>query len=214
MSPPLPPIYAILDVPTLAARSLEPEAVAAAWLEAGLRLIQLRAKALSFGPMLALAERLVGLASRSDARVIVNDRADVARLAGAAGVHVGQDDLTPSEARAILGPEAVVGVSTHTWAQVEAALATPVSYVAYGPVFVTASKANPDPVVGLEGLAAASRAAAASGLPLVAIGGITLDRAPDVLAAGATSVAVIADLVGCDPASRARAWVSALRWPG
>ncbi|HUF48236.1 MAG TPA: thiamine phosphate synthase [Vicinamibacterales bacterium] len=213
MSAALSRLYAILDIDTLDARGLDPLATAAAWLDAGIRLVQLRAKSWSFGPTLDLADRLVRLASASGARIVINDRADVARLSGAAGVHVGQDDLGPADARAITGPDALVGVSTHTLAQLEQALAAPVSYVAFGPVFPTRSKAHPDPVVGLEGVAAARRLSAPAGVPLVAIGGITRARAPAVLAAGASSVAVIADLVGHDPAARARAWVAAVRTP-
>jgi thiamine-phosphate pyrophosphorylase len=202
-------VYAILDIDTLAARGLEPAAVAAAWLDAGLRLIQIRAKGWTLGPTLDLAGRLVALAAPYDARIVVNDRADVARLSGAAGVHLGQGDLAPGDARAIVGPHAIVGVSTHNAEQVERALEAPVSYVAIGPVFVTGSKAQPDPVVGLEGVSAAARLAVRAGVPLVAIGGITLERAADVFAAGAASVAVISDLVGADPAARARAWLMA-----
>ena len=205
-----PPLYAILDIDVVAGRGLEPKAVAAAWLEAGVRLLQLRAKTLAFGPLLEAADALVALGRAHGATVVVNDRADVARLAGAGGVHVGQDDLPVADVRAIVGPEAIVGLSTHNLVQLEQALREPVAYVAFGPVFETASKAKPDPVVGLAGVRAAAALAGPAGLPVVAIGGITLDRAPEVLAAGAATVAAISDLLAGDPGERARAWLGAL----
>jgi thiamine-phosphate pyrophosphorylase len=185
--------------------------VVSAWLDAGVRLVQLRAKALATGDFLDLADRLVRLAESGGARLIVNDRADIAKMSGAAGVHLGQQDLSPADARATVGPDAVVGLSTHNDAQVDEALVAPVDYLAVGPVFATSSKEKPDPVVGLDGVRRAARAAARSGLPVVAIGGITLARAAAVRQAGATSVAVIAGLVGDDPGVRAREFLRALR---
>jgi thiamine-phosphate pyrophosphorylase len=204
-------LYAILDTDLVSARGLEPQAVAGAWFEAGVRLLQLRAKSLALGPLLALTDTVVAIGRPYGADVIVNDRADVARLSRAAGVHVGQDDLSVADVRRIVGPDAVVGLSTHTVEQVRLGCAEAVSYLAIGPVFQTTSKARPDPVVGLEGVQAAVAIAGACGVPAVAIGGITLERAPDVLAAGAASVAVISDLLVGDPAARARAWLDALR---
>jgi thiamine-phosphate pyrophosphorylase len=139
----------------------------------------------------------------------------VARLCGAGGVHVGQDDLSPAAARAIVGRDAVVGLSTHTQAQVDAALSEPLSYLAVGPVFGTATKDTGYSAVGLDlvryAAAALARQAAQTGRPrreLVAIGGITLDRAVDVLQAGADSVAVISDLLGTgDPRARVREYL-------
>jgi thiamine-phosphate pyrophosphorylase len=126
-------------------------------------------------------------------------------MARAAGVHVGQDDLAPAAARAIVGPDAIVGCSTHTLDQVRAALAAPVSYIAVGPVFGTRTKDTGYRAVGLDAVTAA--AAAAGGVPIVAIGGITLETAPSVLAAGAASVAIIGDLLaGPDPAARVAAY--------
>lgn len=209
MTRPFAPLYAILDVDTAAARGLEPTAVAGTWLDAGIRLVQLRAKSLPFGPMLELADRLVGLGRPYGAAIVINDRADVARLSGAAGVHVGQEDLSVGDVRAIVGPGAIVGLSTHSASQAEAGCREPVSYVAIGPVFSTSSKARPDPEVGLDGVRAVAAIGRTAGVPVVAIGGITLGLAPDVLAAGAASVAVIADLVAGDPAARARAWLDA-----
>ena len=185
-----PRLYAILDDDLVRAAGLEPAAVLDDWLEAGVRLVQLRAKTRRLGPMLALAEDLGRRARAAGATFIVNDRADVARLAGAAGVHVGQDDLPPADVRRLVGPDAIVGLSTHNEAQWTAACAEPITYLAVGPVFETRTKARPDPVIGLAGVARAAERARHAGLPLVAIGGITADRVPDVLAAGAASVAI------------------------
>jgi thiamine-phosphate pyrophosphorylase len=139
----------------------------------------------------------------------VNDRADLARLSGAAGVHVGQDDLTPAAVRRLLGPDAIVGYSTHSTDQFDAALLEPVSYIAVGPVFGTSTKETGYEAVGLELVSAA--AARAQGRPLVTIGGITLDRVADLIAAGTSAVAVIADLLaGNDPAKRVAAYIRVL----
>jgi thiamine-phosphate pyrophosphorylase len=130
-------------------------------------------------------------------------------MSGAAGVHVGQDDLAPLAVRQILGPGAIVGYSTHTTAQVEAASAEPVTYVAIGPVFGTRTKATGYEPVGLALVSDAARVS--RGLPVVAIGGITLETAPAVIEAGASSIAVISDLLaGSDPAARVRAFLDAL----
>lgn len=121
---------------------------------------------------------------------VMNDRADIARLINA-GLHVGQDDLTPGDARSILGPTAFLGYSTHNPDQLAAAAAQPVNYVAIGPVFTTASKHKPDPIIGLEDLKNWRRRC---DRPVVAIGGITRENAPAVFAAGADAIAVIGDL--------------------
>jgi thiamine-phosphate pyrophosphorylase len=209
--PVVPRLYAILDVNLLDAHRWGAVETLDAWLDAGIEWVQLRGKHLESGPMLALARELRRRTDRAHARLIINDRADVARLAGADGVHLGQDDLTPDDARLLLGAEAIVGLSTHSDEQASRALATSASYVAIGPVFTTRSKARPDPVVGLEGVSRAAAILRADGRPLIAIGGITLAQAPAVLAAGAASVAVISDLFGADPADRARAFVAAVR---
>jgi thiamine-phosphate pyrophosphorylase len=184
----------------------------------GSRWLQLRAKTLSGGAFLEAATRLQALARANGARLIVNDRADVARLCGAAGLHIGQDDLTPAAARTVVGPHAVVGFSTHTEAQIDAAVVQPVNYIAIGPVFGTNTKETGYTAVGLERVryaAAAVARASSSDLDrtrgIVAIGGITLDTAAAVLAAGATAVAVIADLLATgDPEARVRAYVERL----
>lgn len=192
--------------------------LAEAFVAGGARLLQLRAKAISGGEFLELATHIQTIASSAGAVLIVNDRADVARLSGAGGIHVGQDDLPPAAARTIVGPGAVVGFSTHTPAQIDAAIHEPVTYIAIGPVFGTATKETGYAAVGLEGVqyAAASlaRAAMLTGSPqhgLVAIGGITIDRAADVIRAGADSVAVISDLLATgDPRARVREYLDQL----
>jgi thiamine-phosphate pyrophosphorylase len=138
--------------------------------------------------------------------VILNDRADIAAMAGAAGVHVGQEDLPVDEARKICGAPLWVGVSTHTLEQLRAAEATSADYIAVGPIFPTGTKANPDPVVGLEFLRAARQL---TRKPLVAIGGITVESAGEVYRAGADSIAVIRDLMAArNPAQRAREYLA------
>jgi len=130
--------------------------------------------------------------SNGSVRLIMNDRADLCLAADFDGVHVGQDDLSPTSVRAIIGPDRRLGVSTHNPEQLRVADLTSADYLAIGPVFATSSKEKPDPVVGLEGV---RRARALTGKPLVAIGGITRGNAASVIAAGADSVAVISDLV-------------------
>ena len=186
----------------------------------GARWLQIRAKTVPGGAFLDLAIRIREIAHAGGAILVVNDRADIAHLAGADGVHVGQDDLSPVAARAIAGAGAVVGFSTHTEAQIDAAVAQPVSYIAVGPVFGTATKDTGYTRVGPElvryAAAAIARGASSSGpsagaVEIVAIGGITLDRAADIIRAGATAVAVITDLLTTgDPESRVRAYLARL----
>lgn len=161
--------------------------------------------------MLETAQQVVALSKRTGARVIVNDRADVARLADAAGVHVGQDDLAPPYVRQLLGPDRIIGLSTHSITQVDAAIQQPIDYVAVGPIFGTASKDTGYDAVGLTLVKEAAERARVRGLDVVAIGGITLDRAEDVLRAGATSVAIISDLLSTgDPRARVRQYLDKL----
>ena len=172
-------------------------------------MVQIRAKNLASGPLFDLCNSIVALAVSSNAMVIVNDRADLARMSGAAGVHVGQDDLPPVHARRLVGSEAVIGLSTHTVPQVQAALREPITYIAVGPVFGTSTKDTGYDNVGLEFVSAAARQS--GGVPVVAIGGITLANARSVIDAGATAVAVIGDLLATsDPRGRAEAFVRAL----
>ncbi|MGH9410224.1 MAG: thiamine phosphate synthase [Vicinamibacterales bacterium] len=191
-------------------RRLDPLALLDAYLRGGASLIQLRDKTSPGGARLDLASTMVRVAHGAGARIVVNDRADVARLAGADGVHVGQDDLSVEEVRAIVGSGAVVGVSTHDERQLEQALRTSASYIAVGPIYGTSSKDTGYSARGLELVQRAAR----TGRPIVAIGGITLERAPHVIAAGAASVAVISDLLVGDPEARTRAFVRALEGDG
>ncbi|MEO7191254.1 MAG: thiamine phosphate synthase [Vicinamibacterales bacterium] len=206
----LPRLYAILDVALTHAHGLTPQNLFDIWIDAGVRLIQLRAKSMASGAMLDLADALAERARTAGVTFIVNDRADIARLSGAAGVHVGQGDLTPRDVRPLLPAPALIGLSTHTTVQVTAALTQPIDYLAIGPVFTTLSKQNPDAVVGLSGVRETAAAARERPVPVVAIGGISLETAPDVIDAGADAVAIIGDLLRGDPAQRARAFVSAL----
>lgn len=161
--------------------------------EGGATFVQLREKHLAPREFYREAAAAMEVARARGVRLIINDRADIALAVGADGVHLGQTDLPPEAARALLGPAAVVGYSTHSVEQAVAAARGPVSYVAIGPVFETGTKENPDPVVGLEGV---RRVRAAVGrLPLVAIGGVTTENARAVLDAGADSVAVVSALV-------------------
>jgi thiamine-phosphate pyrophosphorylase len=209
----LPALYAILDVDLTLSRGLAPLDVLDAWLDAGVRLVQVRAKSWPGGPLFELAERAVARCRAAGAIVIVNDRADTARLAAADGVHVGQDDLAPADVRRILGPDAIVGRSTHSDAQVEAACREPVDYVAIGPVFASTTRMAVSTPLGLAGVASAVERASRDRLPVVAIGGITAANAAGVLAAGAASVAVIGALLEDDPRRDAGRLLAALTAP-
>ena len=202
----LPRLYAILD-PTQIQSTSELEVVREL-VEAGVGLIQCRDKQASSRQLYRKALHVIERVRGKGTRVVINDRADIALLTQASGVHLGQDDLPVEAARSILGPQALIGYSTHTVQQVVAAEQKPADYVAFGPIFATGSKENPDPVVGLQGL---SRARRATTKPLVAIGGITLETVHEVFAAGADSVAVIRDLVGVeDVGARARQYLQVL----
>jgi thiamine-phosphate pyrophosphorylase len=190
-----------------ARRGLDPIALAEAVVRGGARIVQVRDKGESSAAFLALVRRIVRVTRAAGGRVIVNDRADIARLADADGVHVGQDDLPVDAAIELVGQDRIVGVSTHDREQIDRALAGPASYVAVGPVFDTATKVTGYEARGL----ALIRYAAGRGKPIVAIGGITLARAPEVAAAGAAAVAVISDLLaGDDPEARTRAFLAVL----
>ncbi len=205
----LPPLYAIVDAGQAARHGWTVPELAAAYFDGGARLVQLRAPGVAGEVLDGWCDAVVARASGYGAAVMVNDRADVARMSGAAGVHLGQDDLPVEDARKVVGESAVVGLSTHTADQVRDALALPVTYVAVGPVYATDTKDTGHRPVGLGFVRAAAGRAAAT--PVVAIGGITLERAPDVLAAGAGAVAVIGDLLaGGRPTSRVQAYVDRL----
>ena len=183
---PLPRLYAMAD-----ASFGNCVQIAEALFAGGARLVQVRNKKAAAGDFLAQVERIMAFAP-SDAQVMVNDRIDIAVLAGAAGVHLGQTDLPPVAARRMLGPGRIIGYSTHNLNQALEAEGLPVDYIAVGPIFATATKENPDPVLGVEKLREICRAVRK---PVVAIGGIRLDDAQQVLNAGAQSVAVIRDLL-------------------
>lgn len=210
----LPRLHAIVDADLAAAHGWSVPALGRAFLAGGARWLQLRAKQAPSGELLEWSAELAFDAHAVGALLVVNDRADVARLAGADGAHVGQDDLTPRGARAVLGDAAMLGLSTHTHAQIRAAIEEPVTYIAIGPVFGSVTKETGYDAVGLQMVRAAASAAEAAGapaLPVVAIGGITLDRAAEVIAAGAASVAVIGDLLrDGDPERRVFEYVERL----
>jgi thiamine-phosphate pyrophosphorylase len=203
-----PALYAILDV----SPGQSPESaihLASRLASAGVSLMQVRAKNLAPAKYFEVTRRAIEATSRFGVRIVVNDRPDVAALSGAAGVHVGQEDLPVDAARATCKAPLWVGVSTHNVAQLEAACATAADYIAVGPVFATQSKENPDPVVGLE---LVRRVRAMTQKPIVAIGGITVDTAAEVFAAGADSVAVISDLArATDPEKRAAQYLEIAR---
>jgi thiamine-phosphate pyrophosphorylase len=184
-----------------------------AYLAGGARFIQIRCKLIPSGAFLATCEDVVARARTAGAIIIVNDRVDIAKLSASDGVHVGQDDLEPSVARRILGGGAIVGFSTHSTAQVRAAAKMAVDYIAVGPVFGTSTKDTGYREVGtaLVTEAVAILRDAGSATPIVAIGGITLERAPEVIRAGAASVAVISDLLSTgNPEARVREYLRAL----
>ncbi len=186
-------LYAILDTDLLSARSLAIASIAAGLRTAGVKLVQYRNKQGNAREMLRDASLLREIFPASeDLRLLFNDRPDLALLAGFDGVHVGQGDVSADDARSIVGSGRWVGVSTNSADQVMEADQTSCDYIAYGPIFPTASKINPDPTVGLAGLGAAR---ALTAKPLVAIGGITRKNCRSVLDAGADSVAVISDLL-------------------
>src|SRR5260370_3626737 len=178
-------VYVILDATLL---NNSPFDCAQELAAAGVRLLQYRDKLAAARDLLKTSRQLVASVNSYGSSLIVNGRPDVAALAGAAGVHVGQEDLGPEQARAVVGEETWVGVSTHNLEQFRRAAATSADYIAVGPIFPTTSKANPDPVVGLK-LIGQVRPFTAK--PIVAIGGITLARPASVIAAGAASVAVM-----------------------
>ncbi|HEV2690782.1 MAG TPA: thiamine phosphate synthase [Bryobacteraceae bacterium] len=176
---------------------------AEAVLEAGARIVQFRHKQFFSREVFEDARRIANLCRSAGALFVVNDRADIAMLLGA-GLHLGQDDLPPAEARRLMPAGSIIGFSTHNESQLRAADREPVDYLAIGPIFATGSKQNPDPVVGVEEL---RRLRALTNKPLIAIGGITRENALAVFEAGADSIAVIGDLSG-EPRARAEEWMT------
>lgn len=190
----LPRLYPILDTSCFQSEEALFDA-ARALADSGCTLLQYRNKTGSSREMLSHARELRRIVGRK-VTLIMNDRADLALAADFDGVHVGQDDLTVEAVRRIVGPNMIVGTSTHNPEQVREADAANPDYMAIGPVFATVSKANPDPVVGLDGVRLAR---SLTSKPLVAIGGITTDHARSVIDAGADSLALISALLP-DPA--------------
>lgn len=201
----LPRLYVILD----AALITHPEIDCALSLaEAGVRLLQYRDKSAPARKLFETSRELATVLSPRGVTFFVNDRPDVAVLAGASGVHVGQEDLDVEQARRVVGKEKLVGVSTHNLEQFKRAAMSSADYIAAGPVYSTSSKANPDPVVGVDFI---RKVRGLTQKPIVAIGGISLERAAAVIEAGADSVAVISGILSApDPGERARQYTKSL----
>jgi thiamine-phosphate pyrophosphorylase len=196
----LPKIYPITD---LRLSGLSHTEQTRAFIEGGATLVQLREKSTDMRAFYDDVVAALRIAREHGVTLLINDRVDIAMVTGADGVHLGQDDLPAQEARKLLGPDAIVGLSTHSIEQVKAAMNEPIDYIAFGPVFSTATKADPDPVVGLDLLREAKRVAGE--VPLVAIGGIDGENVEAVLAADADSAAMISELYrGGDIASHYR----------
>jgi len=186
-------LYAIVDVDTCRAKNLAVVEFAQAVCEARPRYLQLRAKHATARETLELLDAIVPIAQRHGVLTFANDRADLALFARTDGVHVGQQDLPIAQVRSI-APALRIGISTHSEMQLQAALGVVPDYVAIGPIFATTSKANADSPVGISGLVVAARLARAAQIPLVAIGGISLDRLREV-APHADYIAMIGALV-------------------
>ncbi len=202
----IPRLYAILDAAQVTPYSLTQ--VTEMLLESGVRLIQYRDKLANARQLFTASQEIGERVRKVGGIFILNDRVDVARAAGADGVHLGQDDLPVRMARRILPSDKLIGISTHSPDQVRKADQEPIDYIAFGPIFATRSKERPDPEVGLAGLREARKI---TRKPLVAIGGITLENAGDVIANGADSVAVIHALLAApDPGERARQFLGVL----
>jgi thiamine-phosphate pyrophosphorylase len=199
---PLPRLYAIAD-----ASFGDVITIAKSLFEGGVQFVQVRSKKAPAGELLNDLEQILALAPNG-ARVLANDRTDIALVAGAHGVHLGQSDLPPVAARQLLGNDRIIGLSTHGMAQAIEADSLPIDYIAVGPIFVTSTKENAEPTVGIHGLAEICRTVRK---PVVAIGGVRLENASEILAAGASSLAVIGDLLKADDVTRrAREWVDIL----
>jgi thiamine-phosphate pyrophosphorylase len=204
-----PTLYAVIDITpnnTAESASYFAQDLVDDLVKAGVRIIQLRAKHSSARFLFDISNTLVYSLSGQPVRIIINDRPDIARLANAAGVHVGQEDLPVTAARQICPAPQWVGISTHNLEQLHAAINTSADYIAVGPIYPTRTKENPEPVVGLDLIRAARKL---TRKPLIAIGGITINSASEVFRAGADSVAVISDLQNApDPAQRAREYLT------
>jgi len=180
----------------------DPVTIARGALAGGARLLQLRQKRVATGELYSTAARLRDLTAAVGATLVVNDRADIALAVGADGVHIGQEDLPIDATRRLVGAGRLIGFSTHSEVQAEAARGTGADYLSIGPIFATTSRAPADPVIGCERLRAVRHLVVQ---PLVAIGGITAATAREVLAAGADAIAVIAAIVRAPDVERATA---------
>jgi thiamine-phosphate pyrophosphorylase len=187
----LPPVYPILDTHILSHHNIDPLMAAEALLEAGAAILQFRHKAFFSRETYDQAKQIGNLCGEGKAAFILNDRADYAALLNA-GLHVGQEDLPPSDARRLIGSQAILGFSTHNADQMKAAQSAPADYFAFGPIFTTVSKERPDPATGTESL---RQIRSLTTRPLVAIGGITLENAAGCYQAGADSLAIISGLI-------------------
>jgi thiamine-phosphate pyrophosphorylase len=198
----LPPLYVILDAALLPSDPIE---VTKKLLDAGARLFEYRSKTSSSRELLHVSQALGLTVRQHGGTFLVNDRADIAHLAGANGVHLGQDDLSVSAARKIVGNDCLIGLSTHNLQQFATAIASSADYIVVGPIFPTSGKQNPEPVLGVDFIRSVRKLTAK---PIVAIGGITLQRTREVMEAGADSVAVISDILkGKNPADRVRQYL-------
>ena len=205
----LAPLYVILDAALLPSDPIE---LTKKLLHAGARLFQYRSKTSSSRELLHVSQALCMTVRQHGGTFLVNDRADISRLAGASGVHLGQDDLTVAAARAVVGADCLLGLSTHNSRQFAAVVESSADYIAVGPIFPTTAKHNPDPVVGVDFIRTVRKLTTK---PIVAIGGITLDRAPEVIDAGADSVAVISDILKArNPADRVRQYLQLISAAG
>jgi thiamine-phosphate diphosphorylase len=204
--PTRPFLYPIIDTGLCRTRGIDPVALCDAYLAGGARVLQLRDKESSSAEFLKLADVVVERTNQAGALLIVNDRADIARLSGAAGVHVGQDDLSVADVRTLLPEAAVVGLSTHDKRQVDDAVDQNPTYVAVGPIFGTSTKDTGYSARGLDLI----EYAAVRRRPVVAIGGLTLENVLEAVRAGASGVAVISDLLNGDPLARTRAFLARL----
>lgn len=203
-------LYAIVDLTLLRERGLgSPIEVARALCQGGAHTLQLRAKDAGARELLGVAQALRAVTRELGVTFIVNDRADLARLCGADGVHLGQGDLPVAAVRELVGEAALIGLSTHSLAQVTAAQACGADYLGYGPVFATGTKLDPDPVQGLDALAAAVRA---STLPVTAIGGLTLAHVAALRGTGVAAFAVISALLTGEPSAQEAARAFANAW--
>ena len=204
-----PVFYPIVDAETAKNFGWNVSDLSAALFDGGATMVQLRCHYHSMSQFLTCADELVSRAARYGARVIINNRVDIAMMSGADGVHVGQDDLLVPTVKEFLSGHRVIGLSTHTAEQLAESLLLDVDYAAVGPIYETRTKVTAYAAVGLDAIVSAR--ASVGPLPIVAIGGITLENASDVLAAGASSVSVIGDVFsGGDPTQRTRAYLERL----